>query len=84
MGDGALPAQVCMSQVWGMAVCEPCRSRPWARLSRQPPLAGPRQPSPATELDGLLEPLLVHGLLYLFCLKEKKQHRLEAWLTAAT
>lgn len=29
----------------------------------------PPRPSPAAELDGLVEPLLVHGLLHLLCLK---------------
>lgn len=35
------------------------------------------RPSPATELDGLVKPLLIHGLLHLLCLKEKDKHRLQ-------
>ena len=35
-------------------------------------------PSPASELDGLIKPLLIHGFLHLFGLKAKKKHRLEA------
>lgn len=36
----------------------------------------PARPSPAAELDGLVEPLLVHGLLHLLRLKE---NRAQTW-----
>lgn len=42
----------------------PCRG-PW-----------PARPSPATQLDGLIKPLLVHGLLHLLRLKGNGEHRL--------
>lgn len=49
-----------------------------APQNRPLPSVGPARPSPASELDGLVKPLLVHGLLHLLGLKANKKHRLEA------
>lgn len=61
----------------GRAVCPACRGHGWgpgARASAADP--EPARPSPAAELDGLVEPLLIHGLLHLLCLKE---NRAQTW-----
>lgn len=55
---------------------QPCASH--AGVCRGPaehtaaPAPGPARPSPAAELDGLVEPLLIHGLLHLLCLNETR------------
>lgn len=53
------------------------RSLLGAPQNRPLPNVGPARPSPASELDGLVKPLLVHGLLHLLGLKANKKHRLE-------
>lgn len=76
-------AGVHILRVRGTAVCEPRGSLPRAALSRRRPDLSPKRPSPAAELDGLVEALLIHGLLHLLCLKENGEHGLEeaAWRT---
>lgn len=49
-------------------LCASCQESAWSEPTRL---------SPATELDGLVKPLLIHGLLHLLCLKEKDKHRLK-------